>query len=164
MANYNNITIEGAKIKYRNFSGKERDLNPAGRRNFCVILDEEFAKRLIADGWNVKEDKYDDYILQVAVSYLNYPPKIVQVTERNQTVLTENQVGLLDNAEIKNIDLVIRPYNYNVNGKSGIKAYCKTMYVTIEEEFGGKYDNLPYSDSAPEYSDGFDEQEEDIPF
>ena len=161
MATYDNITIEGAKIKYRNFSGREKEYNAKGRRNFCVILDDETAERLLRDGWNVKPDKYDGYTLQVAVEYKNFPPKIVQISGSNKVVLTEKQVGLLDDAEITNIDLKIRPYNYTVNGKSGIKAYCKTMYVTIEEDFGGKYSDLTYSD---EPLSEMDEQMNDIPF
>ena len=161
MAVYDDIKIENAKIKFRNFSGREKEYNPKGRRNFSVILDDETAERLLADGWNVKPDRYDGHTLPVAVEFKNFPPKIVQISGSNKVILTEKQVGLLDDAEIINIDLKIRPYNYNVNGKAGIKAYCKTMYVTIEEDFGGKYSDIPYSDNQ---ISEMDEQMNDIPF
>jgi len=164
MSTYSNITVEGAQIKYRNFAGRERGLNPAGRRNFCVIFDEETANRLREDGWNVRMDKYGDEVLQVAVEYKNFPPRIVQISGNNKTVLTEKQVGLLDDAEIINVDLIIRPYNYNVNGKSGVKGYLKTAYVTIQDDFGGKYADIPEVDTPSIFSDEMEEQANDIPF
>ena len=164
MSTYNNITIEGATIKYRNFAGREKGHNPEGRRNFCVVFDEETANRLRADGWNVKLDKYGDEVLEVTVSYRNYPPRVVQVSGNNQRVLTEKQLANLDQAEIINSDLIIRPYNYTVNGKSGVKAYLKVGYFTIQNEFGGKYANMPEEDAPSIFSDEMEEQANDIPF
>jgi len=167
MAVNNNISIENAKLAFRNFSGKEGKFNPPGRRNFCVLLDSNIVPMLIEDGWNIKylkpRDPSDDpqAYIQVAVSYKNIPPKIVLVTSSGKTTLDEESVSMLDWAEIENVDLIIRPYNYDVNGKVGVKAYCKTMYITIvEDEFEKKYSDVP--DSAT--SAMLEEQENDIPF
>lgn len=145
-----NLTIEDARVVFRNFSGEEQKYNRAGDRNFCVLLDPDLASVLKNDGWAVKflkprdEEESPQAYLQVKVSFGNIPPRIVLVTSRNKKELSEEDVGLLDWAELSHVDLIIRPYNWNVNGKSGIKAYLKTGYFTIvEDEFAARYEGIP---------------------
>lgn len=144
--------IPGSAIRFKNFSGEEGQYNQKGKRNFCVLLDDDLAHQMEDDGWNVKwlrpreeEDAPQAYI-QVSVAFEPIPCKVVLVTSRGKTLLTEETVNILDFAEIVKVDLAMRPYNWTVNGRSGVKCYVKTMFVTIQEdEFEDKYYDVPDS-------------------
>ena len=147
--NVPNVNVENAQIRFRNFTGEPTKFNKAGgKRTFSVVLDAETAQNLIEDGWNVKtwEPEGADepiYHLPVEASYNLYPPKIFMISGNKKTLLTEDTVAALQYAEFSNVDLIIRPYCWEVQGKSGIKAYVKSMYVTIvEDEFEKKYRDL----------------------
>lgn len=146
------ISIENAKIGFRNFGGEAGKYNPPGRRNFCVFFDTETGKVLENDGWNIRwakprnEDDEPTPFLQVTVSYTNprLLPEVMLITSRGKTLLDEDSVEILDRAEILNVDLKIRPYNWDVNNKQGVKAYLSKMFVTIDEDnLEKKYYDVP---------------------
>lgn len=144
-----NINIENAKLMFKNFSGKNDRFNP-GRRNFSVIIeDEETALALKDEGWNIKTYQHDPeepviYRLEVRIKWKPFRPTIWMITESGgKTLLNEDTIDTLDDAEIKNVDIVIRPYVWEMGGNSGIAAYVKTMYVTIVEDvFAAKYRDI----------------------
>lgn len=151
----NNVVMEGVRIIFRNFKGKEGPYNKEGDRNFGVILPEDIAEQMLRDGWNVKrlkasEEEQDQGIeegppwLQVSVNFeKGRPPKVMLVTDRGRTALDADTVETLDWAEISNVDMIVRPYSWEVNGNTGIKAYLSSMYATIEEDYlERKYANL----------------------
>lgn len=144
------LNFENARIGYKNFAGAEGPYNKSGDRNFVIFLEEQAARDLELQGWNVKypkaremkvdeEDTRQPY-LPVSVSFKNFPPKVVLIAGDNVTKLQEAEVEVLDYTEIENVDLVVRPYNWSVNGQSGTKAYLKAIYVTmVTDAFTAKY-------------------------
>lgn len=144
----NTLIMENAKIRFRNFSGRPDEFTREGDRSFALVIDDEdLANKLKEDGWNVrmrmpKNDGEDPwYYLKVKVNFGGFPPKIVEVTSRNRVSLNEETVGILDSAELKSVDVEISPYHWEIGGRSGITAYLKTMYATIEEDpFAAKYE------------------------
>lgn len=158
MPNPTRKTIENAQLLFRNFSGREGQYNREGDRNFAVLLeDPKLVKTLRSEGWNVKELKAREEgeepqpYLQVAVNFKGKrPPKIVLIAERLGTTIrtdiSEDEVDTLDWVEIANADLVLNPYEWAVSGKSGVKAYLKSLYVTLDQdELDAKYSDVPYA-------------------
>lgn len=148
------LDVDSKAIRFRNFEGKEGRYNQAGDRNFCLLLHPDDADEMVKEGWNVRflqpRDEGDEptpYIqIKVGFGGKGRPPKIVMVTSHGKTQLDEETVNALDWADIIKADIAINPYSYTVNKKSGIKAYLKTMYVTIaEDDFEDRYYDVPDS-------------------
>ncbi len=139
--------IEDARLIFRNFTGKEGQYNREGDRNFAVILQDDVAEQMIKDGWNVRylgareEGDEETPYIQVAVNFSNRPPRVVMITSNARTNLDETTVEVLDWADVRVADLIARGYEWNVNGKTGVKAYLQSLFVTIEEDaLERKYD------------------------
>ena len=136
-----NITIEHAKLMVRNFAGEQTTHNAKGKRNFCVFIDDPaVVEDMISDGWNIKFTKPRDEedepraFLQVSVAFEKYPPTIIAVTNKAKKLIKEDIIHEFDGLDFEDISLVIRPYSWEVNGKTGVKAYLKAMKVKIYED------------------------------
>lgn len=133
------LQIDDAKLTYKNFSGEGTPYNRAGDRNFSVIIeDEEVAERLIEEGWNVKikpareEGDAPFMHLPVKIKFSGRGPTVRLISGDSVNKLDEDTIGCLDDVYMLNVDLDIRPYDWEVQGKSGRTAYLHAMEVTQE--------------------------------
>lgn len=145
------IVIEGAVIKFKNFSGEPKQYNPAGQRNFVLCLPDDLAQQLQAEGWNVKwkpgrqpEDP-DEAHLTVKAKFKEpgddrgQDPIAYLIQGRRKLALDGRTVGILDRLAPLNIDLIVRPYAWDINGNVGITAYLDEIYYTAVEGLSSKY-------------------------
>ena len=130
------LQIDDARIVFRNFSGIGSKFNREGDRDFSLIIpSQEIADRLIADGWNVKikpprdEDEDPFMLMKVKVKFNDRGPIVYLKTGNRQNRLDEETIGLLDNIDILSVDMDIRPYDWEVSGKTGRTAYLQSMRV-----------------------------------
>lgn len=146
------LQIDNCRIVYRNFAGRGDKFNREGDRNFAIVIpDEELANRLIDEGWNVKikagRDDQDTpfMILPVKVKFNDRGPTCYLKTGARSNRLDEESIGCLDDIDILNVDLDVRPYDWEVNGKSGRTAYLQSIEVTQEiDRFAARYAGEEY--------------------
>lgn len=148
------LQIEDARIIYRNFSGVGSKYNREGDRNFAVIIpNQEICDRLIEEGWNVKikpprdEDESPFMYLPVKVKFNNRGPGVYVVSGKSVQKLTEETIDMLDEIDISSVDMDLRGYDWEVNGKTGRSAYLQAINVIQNiDRFGAKYaaDELPF--------------------
>lgn len=147
------IQIDDARIIYRNFAGNPSQYNREGERNFAVLIDdEEIAEALQNDlnrygvGWNVKikapreEGDSPFMFLPVKVKFNARGPKIYVESAGRRLTLDEETIGMLDDIDIRSIELDIRPYDNEVNGRPYRSAYLQSMYVVQEiDRFAARF-------------------------
>lgn len=152
----NILSIDEARIVYRNFSGEASKYNREGDRNFSIVIpDDETADLLIKEGWNVKikqprnEEEEPFRTLPVKIKFNDRGPYIYVKTGNKLNRLSENNVSMIDNINISSVDLDIRPYDWEVNDKTGRTAYLQGMKVvqTIDR-FAEEGETVP---EIPEY-------------
>lgn len=142
------LQIDDARIIYRNFAGAPSKFNREGDRNFAVVIpDQEIADELIKEGWNVKikpprdEDDGPFMYLPVKVKFNDRGPNAYLASGSRLNKLDEESIACLDDVDILSVDLDIRPYDWEVNGKAGRTAYLQAIKVTQEVDRFGRYDD-----------------------
>ena len=141
------LQIDDARIIYRNFAGAGSKYNREGDRNFAVIIPEkEMADALIAEGWNVKikpprdEDEDPFMFLPIKVKFNDRGPNAYLQTGARMNRLDEESIACLDDVDIISVDMDVRPYDWEVNGKAGRTAYLQSIKVVQEvDRFAARY-------------------------
>lgn len=141
------LQIDDARIIYRNFAGEATKFNRAGDRNFAVVIpDQETADALIDQGWNVKikpprEDGDDPFMfLPVKIKFNNIGPRVYLRTGSRRNRLDEESISCIDDIDIESVDLDIRAFDWDVNGKTGRTAYLQAMEITQRlDRFAARY-------------------------
>lgn len=141
---YENVRIEHVDIgrgRFRNFSGIRSEFNKLGNHEFSVFLPPAAADELQQLGWYVKrrppyrEGEDEQCQMDITVSYDTkdgkFPKPLVKLVSWDgvEQLLNEETIGILDSTDIDDAEMEIRPYNWEVNGKSGCKAYLQELTV-----------------------------------
>lgn len=141
------LQIDDARIAFRNFRGEGDKYNREGDRNFALIIPtEDLADRLDKEGWNVKirdpkeEGDLPFMYLPVKVKFNDRGPQVYLRTGDAVNRLDEESVDILDDIDILGVNLDIRPYDWEVNGKTGRTAYLQSIEVIQEiDRFAARY-------------------------
>ena len=141
--------IDGRQIIFKNFEGRGDRFNREGDRNFSLRIDDEnTADALVKEGWNVRikegrdEDEGPFMRLPIKVKFTNYGPNVYLRTGDRVNELNEESIACLDNIEIDSVSMDIRPYDWDVNGRTGRTAYLQSMEVVQRiDRFAARYAN-----------------------
>ena len=143
------MQIDDARIIFKNFEGRGDKFNREGDRNFSLLIeDPNTAEAMKREGWNVKikegrdPDEGPFMRLPVKVKFTEYGPTVYLNSAGNVVKLNEESIGCLDNIEIETVNMDIRPYDWEVNSKTGRTAYLQSMEVVQRiDRFAAKYGN-----------------------
>ena len=145
------VLVDDARIIYKNFAGKGDKFNREGDRKFSLLItSQEVADAFIDQGYNVKikaprdEDDTPFMYLEVKVKFNNRGPVAYLKSGANVRMLDEDTIEILDNIAIDSVDMDIRPYDWEANGKTGRAAYLQSIHVTqkIFDRFADRYSEM----------------------
>ena len=150
----NILQIDDARIIFKNFEGRGDKFNREGDRNFSLLIeDPNTAEALQREGWNVKikdgrdEDDGPFMRLPVKVKFTDYGPNVYLISGGRRVELDEESIGMLDQIEIESVDMDLRPYDWDVNGRTGRTAYLQSMQVVQRiDRFAARYASMTEED------------------
>lgn len=135
------LVVEDAKIFWTNFRGLGSKYNTPGHRNFCLALPKDAAADMAADGWNVKytkpsnEEFEPEPYVSVNISWEYKKPFVTFTTNGRANEVGEEEIDILDTAEIERVDLALDlSVRTKDDGSTGIKGYVKSMDVVLYED------------------------------
>ena len=79
--------------------------------------------------------------LPVKVKFNDRGPNAYLASGNRLNKLDEDSIACLDDVDILGVDLDIRPYDWEINGKVGRTAYLQAIKVTQEIDRFGRYDD-----------------------
>ena len=153
----NILQIDDARIIFKNFEGRGDKFNREGDRNFSLLIeDPNTADALLREGWNVKikdgrdEDDGPFMRLPVKVKFTDYGPNVYLISGGRRVELDEESIACLDNIDIETVDMDLRPYDWDVNGRTGRTAYLQSMQVVQRiDRFAARYANVGEDENMP---------------
>lgn len=148
------------EILFCNLEGRKDQFNTKGERSFRLKFnDDEFAKSLVDDGWNIriytpKNEEYDPYYymtvktkFRVDSENVYQDPEIHRVNAKNDILCSAQNMHDIDmafaNRKVQRVDLVINPYHWvhpKMGSGEGIAAYVREMWIEVEDSpFASRY-------------------------
>jgi hypothetical protein len=101
------LLLENVRLVFCNFEGRKGPYNPEGAANFCAILEDKEAEKLLEEGWNVK-------VIRGPGERDSYLPI---------TLFKNAYVRKLDTTKRCNVKVL--GYRWNIGNKTGVKAYLE---------------------------------------
>ena len=144
-----NVTIKDVELlngPFRNFSGEERGKNAAGKRNFCIKIDDDLAEKMKEDGFHIKilqpREEGDEacYFLKINIKpESKYPPEIYLLKEKEGSEKYLVNVPLdnirsqrrLDGKKIKYAEIRFHGWEYDPN--EDLTADLDELILEVED-------------------------------